>query len=86
MDVSSISNIFEKKWTSKVEDSKVQTQDQKFQWRYYGESIQKRQFFSIILVFVSDPGSMSPFLRDELLTPVLYFVFVDQGERGKKGA
>ena len=53
-----------------------------------GESIQKRQFFSIILVFsiklvlVSDPGSVSPFFRDELLAPVLHFVSVDRGERG----
>ena len=47
-----------------------------------GESIQKRQFFSIILVLVSDPGSVSPFLRDELLAPVLHFVSVDRGERG----
>jgi len=44
-----------------------------------GESIQKRQFFSIILVFsirlvlVSDPGSASPFFRDELLAPALHF-------------
>ena len=47
-----------------------------------GESIQKRQFFSILsvfsillvsirLVFVSDPGSVSPFFRDELLASVL---------------
>lgn len=27
-------------------------------------SIQKRQFFSIRLVLVSDPGSVSPFFRD----------------------
>jgi len=59
-----------------------------------GESIQKRQFFSILLVFsisirlvlVSDPGSVSLFFRDELLAPVLhptfYFVSVDRGERG----
>ena len=49
-----------------------------------GESIQKRQFFSIILVLVlvSDPGSVSPFFRDELLAPVLHFVSVDRGERG----
>ena len=50
-----------------------------------GESIQKRQFFSIILVLVSDPGSVSPFLRDELLAPVLHFVSVDRGERGLNG-
>jgi len=55
-----------------------------------GESIQKRQFFSILLVFsisirlvlVSDPGSVSPFFRDELLAPVLHFVSVGRGERG----
>ena len=56
-----------------------------------GESIQKRQFFSIILVFsiildildyyirlvlVSDFGSVSSFFRDELLAPVLHFVSV----------
>ena len=60
-----------------------------------GESIQKRQFFSILvvldysirlglvsirLVLVSDPGSVSPFFRDELLVPVLHFVSVDRGE------
>lgn len=50
-----------------------------------GESIQKRQFFSIILVLVSDPGSVSPFLRDELLAPVLHFVSVDREERGLSG-
>lgn len=47
-----------------------------------GESIQKRQFFSILLVLVSDPGSVSPFFRDELLAPVLHFVSVGRGERG----
>lgn len=47
-----------------------------------GESIQKRQFFSIRLVLVSDPGSVSPFFRDELLAPVLHFFSVDRGERG----
>jgi hypothetical protein len=53
-----------------------------------GESIQKRQFFSIlsiILVLVSYPGSASPFFRDELLAPVLHFVSVDRGERGSAG-
>lgn len=64
-----------------------------------GESIQKRQFFSIILsiyislfylihirlVLVSDPGLVSPFFRDELLAPVLHFVSVDRGERGLGG-
>ena len=50
-----------------------------------GESIQKRQFFSIILVLVSDLGSVSPFFRDELLAPVLHFVSVDRGERGLRG-
>ena len=49
------------------------------------ESIHKRQLFSIILVLVSDPGSVSPFLHDELLAPVLHCVFVDQGERGLNG-
>ena len=54
-------------------------------------SIQKRQFFSIILVFsiklvlVSDPGSVSPFFRDELLAPVLHFFSVDREERGLRG-
>ena len=48
-----------------------------------GESIQKRQFFSIILV--SHLGSVSPFFRDELLAPVLHFVSVDRGERGLRG-
>ena len=38
------------------------------------------QFFSILLVLVSDPGSVSPFFRDELLVPVLHFVSVDRGE------
>lgn len=47
------------------------------------ESIQKRQFFSILLV--SDPGSVSPFFRDELLAPVLHFVSVDRGEKGFSG-
>ena len=65
-----------------------------------GESIQKRQFFSIILVFsiildildyyirlvlVSDPDLVSPFFRDELLAPVLHFVSVDRGEKGLGG-
>ena len=50
-----------------------------------GESIQKRQCFSIILVLVSDPGSVSPFFRDELFAPVLHFVSVDRGERGLVG-
>lgn len=39
-----------------------------------GGSIQKRQFFSIILVLVSDPGSVSPFFHDELLVPILHFI------------
>lgn len=65
-----------------------------------GKSIQKTQFFSIILVFynynfiifyyirlvlVSDPGLVSLFFRDELLAPVLHFVSVDRGERGLGG-
>ena len=60
-----------------------------------GESIQKRQLFSITLVFsiilvlvlvlVSDPGSVSPFFRDELLAPVLHFFSVDREERGLRG-
>lgn len=37
------------------------------------------------LVLVSDPGSVSPFFRDELLAPVLHFVSVDRGERGLSG-
>ncbi|PKA50518.1 hypothetical protein AXF42_Ash013733 [Apostasia shenzhenica] len=32
-----------------------------------------------------DPGSVSPFFRDELLAPVLHFVSVDRGERGLRG-
>jgi len=53
-----------------------------------GESIQKRQFFSIILVFsirlvlVSDPGSASPFFRDELLAPALHFLSLWTEEKG----
>lgn len=39
----------------------------------------------ILLVLVSDPGSVSPFFRDELLAPVLHFVSVDRGERGLSG-
>ena len=50
-----------------------------------GESIQKRQFFSIRLVLVSDPGSVSPFFRDELLAPALHFCSVDRGEGGLVG-
>lgn len=50
-----------------------------------GESIQKRQFFSIRLVLVSNPGSASPFFRDELLAPALHFVSVDRGEGGLVG-
>ena len=50
-----------------------------------GESIQKRQFFSIILVLVSDPGSVSPFFRDELLAPVLHFVSVTEEKGGSAG-
>ncbi|KAK8946570.1 hypothetical protein KSP39_PZI006809 [Platanthera zijinensis] len=34
---------------------------------------------------LSDPGSASPFFRDELLAPVLHFVSVDRGERGLRG-
>ena len=41
--------------------------------------------FSIRLVLVSDPGSVSPFFRDELLAPVLHFVSVDRGERELSG-
>ena len=40
---------------------------------------------SIRLVLVSDPGSVSPFFRDELLVPVLHFVSVDRGERELSG-
>ena len=39
----------------------------------------------IILVLVSDPGSVSPFFRDELLAPVLHFVSVDRREKGLRG-
>lgn len=39
----------------------------------------------LVLVLVSDPGSASPFFRDELLAPVLHFVSVDRGERGLRG-
>ena len=35
-------------------------------------------FFSIILILVSYPGSVSLFFRDELLVPVLYFFSVDR--------
>lgn len=61
------------------------------------ERIHKRQFFSILLVFsiqfvlvisislVSDPGSVSPFFLDELLAPVLHFVYADRGEKGFGG-
>lgn len=41
--------------------------------------------FSIRLVLVSDPGSVSPFFRDELLAPALLFVSVDRGEGGLVG-
>ncbi|KAK8916190.1 hypothetical protein KSP39_PZI022396 [Platanthera zijinensis] len=34
---------------------------------------------------VSDPGSASPFFRDELVAPVLHFVSIDRGERGLRG-
>ncbi|KAK8969183.1 hypothetical protein KSP40_PGU005317 [Platanthera guangdongensis] len=34
---------------------------------------------------ISDPGSASPFICDELLAPVLHFVSVDRGERGLHG-
>ena len=49
-----------------------------------GKVYRKDSFFLlyIILVLVSDPGSVSPFFRDELLAPVLHFVSVDRGERG----
>lgn len=50
-----------------------------------GESIQKRQFFSIILVLVSDPGSVSPFFRDELLAPVLHFSLWTEEKGGLSG-
>ncbi len=43
------------------------------------------QLFSILLVLVSDPGSVSPFFRDSLLAPFLHFVSVDRGERGLSG-
>ncbi|KAI0529302.1 hypothetical protein KFK09_001849 [Dendrobium nobile] len=33
----------------------------------------------------SDPGSASPFFRDELLAPVLHFVSVDRGKKGLRG-
>ena len=42
-------------------------------------------YYIIILVLVSDPGSVSPFFRDELLAPVLHFVSVDRGEKGLGG-
>lgn len=52
-----------------------------------GKVYRKDSFFLlyIILVLVSDPGSVSPFFRDELLAPVLHFVSVDRGERGLRG-
>lgn len=40
---------------------------------------------SFLLVLVSDPGSANPFVRDELLAPVLHFVSVDRGEKGFSG-
>lgn len=52
-----------------------------------GESIQKREFFiysiSIRLGLVSDPGSVSPFFRDELLASVLH-LFCLCGPRRKR--
>ena len=42
-------------------------------------------FLLYILVLVSDPGSVSPFFRDELLALVLHFVSVDRGERWISG-
>jgi hypothetical protein len=55
-----------------------------------GESIHIQLFsillvFDLVLVLVSDPGSVSPFFRDELLAPVLHFVSVDRGEGGLRG-
>jgi len=41
--------------------------------------------FSIILVLVSDPGLANPFLRDELLAPVLNFVSVTKEKGGLSG-
>lgn len=54
------------------------------------ESIQKIQFFSMIvriflLVLVSDPGSVSPFFRDDVGTGPTFFVSVDRGEKGFRG-
>jgi hypothetical protein len=59
-----------------TEPGKVYRKDSSFLLFYY---------ISIRLVLVSDPGSVSPFFRDELLAPVLHFVSVDRGERGLGG-
>ena len=55
-----------------------------------GESIQKRQFFSILLVLirfvlVSDPGLVSPFFRDELLASVLLLWTEEKGGSAGRG-
>lgn len=50
-----------------------------------GKVYRKDSSFLLYLVLVSDPGSVSPFFRDELLAPVLHFVSVDRGERGSAG-
>jgi hypothetical protein len=54
-----------------TEPGKVYRKDSFF---FYSISI-RLGLVSIRLILVSDPGSMSPFFRDELLVPVLHFVF-----------
>ena len=55
-----------------------------------GESIQKRQFFSILLLFsirlvlVSDPGLVSPFFHEEPLASVLIWSLWTEGLGGKR--
>jgi hypothetical protein len=53
--------------------------------KVYRKDISILLVFSIRFVFVSDPGLVSPFFRDELLASVLHFVSVDRGKRGLGG-
>lgn len=64
-----------------TEPAKVYRKYSSFLSIFYSISI-RLVLVSIRLVLVSDPGSLSPFFRDELLTPVLHFVSVDRGKRG----
>ena len=41
-----------------------------------------RDAFSIKLVFVTDPSSVSPFFWDKLLVSILQFIYVDRGKKG----